>query len=124
MTALFLFWGIRSSMKDILIKQFMKSFEITRFRASPIQSSFYVGYFLLAMPAASVKRKYSYKTRLVIGLLLYSLGTFHFWPAPSTGITDSSRCLVRHREWGLVSGNSVAVGTGVTAGGLSQFGGE
>ena len=80
-TALFLFWGIPSNMNDILIKQFMKSFEITRFRAGLIQSAFYMGYFLLAMPAALVMRRYSYKTGLVIGLLLYSFGTFLFWPA-------------------------------------------
>jgi FHS family L-fucose permease-like MFS transporter len=80
-TALFLFWGIPSNMNDILIKQFMKSFEITRFRAGLIQSAFYMGYFLLAMPAALIMRKYSYKTGLVIGLLLYSAGAFLFWPA-------------------------------------------
>jgi FHS family L-fucose permease-like MFS transporter len=80
-TALFLFWGIPSNLNDILIKQFMKSFEITRFRAGLIQSSYYMGYFLLSMPAALIMRKYSYKTGLVIGLLLYSAGTFLFWPA-------------------------------------------
>ncbi|HET7841263.1 MAG TPA: MFS transporter, partial [Terriglobia bacterium] len=80
-TALFLFWGIPSSMNDILIKQFMKSFEITRFKAGLIQSAFYMGYFLLSMPAALIMRKYNYKTGLVIGLLLYSSGTLLFWPA-------------------------------------------
>jgi len=80
-TALFLFWGIPSNMNDILIKQFMKSFEITRFKAGLIQSAFYMGYFLLSMPAALIMRKYSYKTGLVIGLFLYSAGTFLFWPA-------------------------------------------
>jgi len=80
-TALFLFWGIPSNMNDILIKQFMKSFEITRFKAGLIQSAFYMGYFLLSMPAALIMRKYSYKTGLVIGLFLYSIGTLLFWPA-------------------------------------------
>ncbi len=80
-TALFLFWGIPSNLNDILIKQFMKSFEITRFKAGLIQSAYYMGYFLLSMPAALIMRKYSYKTGLVIGLLLYSAGTFLFWPA-------------------------------------------
>jgi FHS family L-fucose permease-like MFS transporter len=80
-TALFLFWGIPSNMNDILIKQFMKSFEITRFKAGLIQSAYYMGYFLLSMPAALIMRKYSYKTGLVIGLLLYAAGTFLFWPA-------------------------------------------
>jgi FHS family L-fucose permease-like MFS transporter len=80
-TALFLFWGIPSNMNDILIKQFMKSFEITRFKAGLIQSAFFMGYFLLAVPAALVMRKFGYKTGLVIGLFLYSAGTFLFWPA-------------------------------------------
>jgi FHS family L-fucose permease-like MFS transporter len=59
----------------------MKSFEITRFEAGLIQSAYYMGYFLLSLPAALIMRKYSYKTGLVIGLLLYSAGTFLFWPA-------------------------------------------
>lgn len=80
-TALFLFWGIPNSLNDILIKQFMKSFEITRLKAGLIQSAFYLGYFCLSMPAALIMRKYNYKTGLVIGLLLYSTGTFLFWPA-------------------------------------------
>jgi len=80
-TALFLFWGIPSNMNDILIKQFMKSFEITRFKAGLIQSAFYMGYFVLAVPAALVMRRFGYKSGLVIGLFLYSAGTFLFWPA-------------------------------------------
>jgi len=80
-TALFLLWGIPSNMNDILIKQFMKSFEITRFKAGLIQSAFYMGYFLLSMPAALLMRKYGYKAGLVTGLFLYSTGTFLFWPA-------------------------------------------
>jgi FHS family L-fucose permease-like MFS transporter len=80
-TALFLFWGIPSNMNDILIKQFIKSFELTRLKAGLIQWAFYMGYFLVSMPAALIMRKYSYKTGLVIGLFLYSIGTFLFWPA-------------------------------------------
>ena len=84
-TALFLFWGIPNNLNDILIKQFMKSFEISRFQAGLVQSAFYLGYFLLSMPAALIMKKYSYKTGLVIGLLLYSFGTFLFWPAAIVG---------------------------------------
>jgi FHS family L-fucose permease-like MFS transporter len=80
-TALFLLWGIPSNMNDILIKQFMKSFEMTRLKAGLIQSAFYMGYFLLSMPAALLMRKYGYKAGLVTGLFLYSAGTFLFWPA-------------------------------------------
>jgi FHS family L-fucose permease-like MFS transporter len=84
-TALFLFWGIPNNLNDILIKQFMKSFEINRLEAGLIQSAFYLGYFLLAIPAALIMRKYSYKAGLVTGMLLYSTGTFLFWPAAHSG---------------------------------------
>lgn len=80
-TALFLLWAIPHNLNDILIKQFMKSFQMTRFKAGLIQSAFYGGYFLISMPAALVMRKYGYKTGLVTGLFLYSAGTFLFWPA-------------------------------------------
>jgi FHS family L-fucose permease-like MFS transporter len=84
-TTLFLFWGIPNNLNDILIKQFMKSFEITRLEAGLIQSAFYLGYFLLALPAALIMRKYSYKAGLVTGMFLYSIGTFLFWPAAHSG---------------------------------------
>lgn len=84
-TALFLFWGIPNNLNDILIKQFMKSFEITRLEAGLIQSAFYLGYFLLALPAAMIMRKFNYKTGLVTGMILYSIGTFLFWPAALSG---------------------------------------
>ena len=71
-TALFLLWGIPNNLNDVLIKQFMKSFEMTRLKAGFIQSAFYMGYFLLSMPAALLMRKYGYKAGLVTGLFLYS----------------------------------------------------
>ena len=56
-TALFFLWGIPNNLNDVLIRQFMKSFAITRFQAGLIQSAFYMGYFLLAVPAALLMRK-------------------------------------------------------------------
>src|ERR1019366_4404454 len=84
-TALFFLWGIPNNLNDVLIRQFMKSFELTRFKAGLIQSAFYMGYFLLSMPAALVMRRFSYKAGLVTGLLLYSVGTLLFWPAAVVG---------------------------------------
>jgi len=84
-TALFFLWGIPNNLNDVLIKQFMKSFEISRFKAGLLQSAFYMGYFLLSMPAALIMRKYSYKVGLVTGLLLFSAGAILFWPAALVG---------------------------------------
>jgi hypothetical protein len=69
-TALFYLWGIPNNLNDVLIRQFMKSFAITRFQAGLVQSAFYMGYFVLAMPAALIMRKLGYKAGFVIGLLL------------------------------------------------------
>jgi FHS family L-fucose permease-like MFS transporter len=84
-TALFFLWGIPNNLNDILIRQFMKSFAISRFQAGLVQSAFYMGYFLLAMPAALLMRKVGYKTGFVVGLLLFGTGCFLFWPAALAG---------------------------------------
>jgi MFS transporter, FHS family, L-fucose permease len=63
----------------------MKSFAINRLQAGLVQSAFYMGYFLLAMPAALLMRRFGYKAGFVIGLLLFALGTFLFWPAAIVG---------------------------------------
>ncbi len=84
-TALFFLWGIPNNLNDVLIRQFMKSFAITRFQAGLVQSAFYMGYFVLAMPAALIMRKLGYKAGFVIGLFLFGMGTFLFWPAAIAG---------------------------------------
>jgi hypothetical protein len=57
-TALFLLWGIPNNLNDVLIRQFMKSFEITRFQSGLVQSAFYLGYFALSIPAALIMRRF------------------------------------------------------------------
>jgi FHS family L-fucose permease-like MFS transporter len=84
-TTLFFLWGIPHNLNDILIRQFMKSFEMNRVRAGLIQSAFYLGYFLMAMPAALIMRKRGYKFGLLMGLAFYCLGTLLFWPAAIVG---------------------------------------
>jgi FHS family L-fucose permease-like MFS transporter len=59
--------------------------ELSRFQAGLIQSAFYMGYFVFAVPAALLMRKYSYRTGIVFGLLLYAIGCVMFWPAAIIG---------------------------------------
>ena len=80
-TALFFLWGMPNNLNDVLIRQFMTSFALTRFKAGLVQSAFYLGYFFLATPAALLMRKYGYKFGFVAGLLLFGAGAFLFWPA-------------------------------------------
>jgi len=74
-------WGIPNNLNDILITQFKHAFYINRFEAGLLQSAFYLGYFLLSIPAAIVLKKYGYKVGLLIGLSLYSTGCFLFYPS-------------------------------------------
>ncbi len=84
-TVLFFLWGIPNNLNDVLIRHFMKSFAISRFQAGLVQSAFYMGYFLLAMPAAFLMRRAGYKSGFVIGLVLFGAGAFLFWPAALAG---------------------------------------
>jgi FHS family L-fucose permease-like MFS transporter len=80
-TGLFFLWGIPNNLNDVLIRQFMKSFEISRLQAGLVQSAFYAGYFTLSIPAAIIMQRRGYKAGLITGLLMYSCGTFLFLPA-------------------------------------------
>jgi FHS family L-fucose permease-like MFS transporter len=80
-TALFSLWGIVNNLNDVLIRQFMKSFAISRLQAGLVQSAFYMGYFLLALPSALLMRRWGYKAGFVVGLTLFAVGSFLFWPA-------------------------------------------
>jgi FHS family L-fucose permease-like MFS transporter len=84
-TSLFFLWALPNNLNDILIPQFMKSFELNRLQAGLVQSAFYFGYFLLAMPAALIMDRFGYKAGLLVGLLLFASGCFLFWPAALVG---------------------------------------
>lgn len=84
-TSLFFLWALPNNLNDILIPQFMKSFELNRLEAGLVQSAFYFGYFLFAMPAALIMDRFGYKIGLLSGLLLFAAGCFLFWPAAAVG---------------------------------------
>jgi FHS family L-fucose permease-like MFS transporter len=80
-TALFFFWGMANNLNDILIPQFKKTFTLTDFQSGLVQSAFYMGYFLLALPAGFFMRKFGYKAVVITGLCLFALGALLFYPA-------------------------------------------
>ncbi len=80
-TSLFFLWGMANNLNDILIRQFQKAFKLSDFQSGLVQSAFYMGYFLLALPASYVMKRYSYKTGILAGLVLYACGAFLFLPA-------------------------------------------
>jgi len=85
-TVLFFLWAIPNNLNDILIRQFMKSFNIDRSSAAGVQIWFYLGYFLLAVPAGQLMRRFGYKTGIVTGLCLLGSGCLLFYPAAQAGL--------------------------------------
>lgn len=80
-TALFFLWGVANNLNDVLIPQFKKTFTLNDWQSGLVQSAFYMGYFVLALPAGMVMRRFGYKAAVVLGLVLYGSGALLFWPA-------------------------------------------
>lgn len=74
-------WGAAASLNDILITQFKSVFTLSDFASAFVQSAFYGGYFVLAIPASRVIRRWSYKTGILTGLTFYIVGCTMFFPA-------------------------------------------
>ncbi|NID13920.1 L-fucose:H+ symporter permease [Luteibacter yeojuensis] len=82
--SLFFLWGVANNLNDVLVAQFKKAFTLSDLQAGLVQSAFYLGYFLLAIPAGIFMRRFGYKAAVVFGLLLYGAGALLFWPAAAT----------------------------------------
>jgi len=80
-TSLFFFWGVANNMTDTLLSAFKNIMEMSDFQTSFIQMAFYGSYACFAIPAALLIRKYTFKHGIVVGLSLYVVGTFLFYPA-------------------------------------------
>lgn len=80
-TSLFALWGFANSVTDPMVQAFKKVLELSNSEAAWVQMAFYGGYFCMALPAALFVRKYSYKTGVLIGLVLYAFGALLFYPA-------------------------------------------
>ncbi|HBO22434.1 MULTISPECIES: L-fucose:H+ symporter permease [unclassified Providencia] len=81
LSCLFPLWGCAAALNDILITQFKSVFELSNFASALVQSAFYGGYFLIAIPASLVIKKTSYKYAIMVGLILYIAGCSLFFPA-------------------------------------------
>lgn len=81
LSCLFPLWAVAASLNDILITQFKHVFELSDLATALVQSAFYGGYFLVAIPASMVIRKTNYKFAIITGLLFYIVGCSLFYPA-------------------------------------------
>jgi FHS family L-fucose permease-like MFS transporter len=80
-TSLFALWGFANDITNPMVSAFKKILELNNTQASWVQAAFYGGYFTMALPAAYVVKKYSYKIGILVGLGLYAIGALLFFPA-------------------------------------------
>jgi FHS family L-fucose permease-like MFS transporter len=80
-TSLFALWGFANDVTNPLVKAFREIFLISNAQSSLVQVAFYGGYATMAIPAALVIRKFSFKSGIVVGLLLYATGALLTIPA-------------------------------------------
>ena len=79
-TSLFFLWGFAHSILDVLNKHFQDTMEITRTRSALIQTVVYGGYFIMALPAGQLIRRFGYRAGVLTGLILYGIGALLFIP--------------------------------------------
>lgn len=78
--SLFFFWGFAHSILDILNKHYQDALVISKTRSALVQAMVYGGYFIMAIPAGSIIRKWGYKAGVLTGLILYGIGALLFIP--------------------------------------------
>lgn len=80
-TSMFLLWGLANNMTDTLLAAFKRIMSMSDTQTSLIQFAFYGSYFCFALPAALFIRRRSFKSGIILGLLLYAAGAMFFLPA-------------------------------------------
>jgi MFS transporter, FHS family, L-fucose permease len=85
-TKLFFLWALGVNLNDVLIPHLKKVFNLTDFRSSLIQTAFFGGYFLAAVPAGRLMERIGYKKAILAGLFTCATGALLFIPAASVQI--------------------------------------
>ncbi|HEV8285939.1 MAG TPA: L-fucose:H+ symporter permease [Chitinophagaceae bacterium] len=83
-TSLFFLWAFLHNINPILIPHLKKACQLTDTQSAFIDTSVYLAYFSIALPAGWFMHKYGYKKGILFGLFLYGLGALLFLPAAST----------------------------------------
>ncbi|NCW11854.1 MAG: L-fucose:H+ symporter permease [Chitinophagia bacterium] len=80
-TCLFFLWGFAHNLDPILIPHLKKSFTLTTTQSTLVDSSVFIAYFMMALPAGYIMKRWGYKMGIITGLILFALGSFLFVPA-------------------------------------------
>jgi len=81
---LFFIFGFVTWLNATLIPYLKTACELTSFEAYLVTFSFYISYFVMALPSAKVLEKVGFKNGMSLGLLVMALGALIFIPAAHT----------------------------------------
>ena len=84
-TSLFFLWGFCNGLIDLMDKHFQSTLSLTKAESSMVQFANYMGYFLMAIPAGLLAKRFGYKGGILIGLSLIAVGALWFVPAIHIG---------------------------------------
>lgn len=79
-SSLFFMWGFARAILDVLNKHFQEALSISITQSALIQTTTYLGYFLMALPAGIIITRRGYRRGVVIGLLFFGIGSLLFIP--------------------------------------------
>jgi FHS family L-fucose permease-like MFS transporter len=79
--SLFLLWGFAHGLLDVLDKHFQDTLHVTKAQSGFVQFSLYIGYLVMALPAGFIMKRYGYQRGIILGLILFAIGAFLFYPA-------------------------------------------
>ncbi|MEN9469774.1 MAG: L-fucose-proton symporter [Verrucomicrobiota bacterium] len=80
-TTLFSLWGFANDITNPMVAAFKNVLLLSHFESSLVQAAFYGGYCVMAIPAALFIRRFTYKSGILAGLVLYAVGCLLFIPA-------------------------------------------
>ncbi|WP_423736196.1 L-fucose:H+ symporter permease [Chitinophaga caseinilytica] len=80
-TSLFFMWGLSYGLLDVLNKHFQNTLSIDKARSTLLQAAYFGAYFLMALPAGLLMKRYGYKFGIIFGLLLFAAGAGLFYPS-------------------------------------------
>ena len=80
-TSLFFMWGLSYGLLDVLNVHFQNTLSIDKARSMLLQGAYFGAYFLMALPAGLLMKRYGYKFGIIFGLLLFATGAALFYPS-------------------------------------------
>jgi FHS family L-fucose permease-like MFS transporter len=81
LTGVFFIWGFATVLNDILVPHFKSAFGLDYAQSLLVQLAFYLGYLIMAVPAAKLLERTGYKLAVVLGLLGMAFSAAAFVPA-------------------------------------------